>query len=119
MQQERQPRGFNGHNGKIQLWYDSCYTVVHKVQQWLRQGTDMTLNTQKQLHVCSMSEWVIKFNSLFGTVDIRVPVAHTSHVFIAYTLELTSLTYITHNMEVMINFKQNILIKKTKSEGTH
>ena len=35
----------------------------------------------------SVSEWVIKFNSLFGTLDIGVHVVHTSHVIITYTLE--------------------------------
>ena len=40
-----------------------------------------------------VSEWVIKFNSLFWTMDIRVHVVHTSHEIITYTLEsLSSLT---------------------------
>ena len=41
----------------------------------------------------SMSEWVIKFNGVFGTADIGVHVVYTSHVIITYTLEsLSSLT---------------------------
>ena len=31
-----------------------------------------------------LSEWVIKFNRLFGTADIRVHVVYTSRVIIAY-----------------------------------
>ena len=52
-----------------------------------------------------LSEWVIKFNGLLGTVDIDVHIVHTSHVIIAYTLEtLSSFTQITHNLQVTINF---------------
>ena len=40
-----------------------------------------------------MSEWVIKFNGLFGTADITVYVVHTNRVIIAYALE--SLLYLT------------------------
>ena len=37
-----------------------------------------------------VSEWVIKFNGLFQTVDIRDHVIHISRVTIAYTLESSS-----------------------------
>ena len=37
-----------------------------------------------------VSEWVIEFNSLFGTVDTGVHVVHTSCVIITYTSELLS-----------------------------
>ena len=67
------------------------------------------------------SEWVIKFNGLSWAADIKVHVIHKSNVTITYTLEsLSSLTYITHNLQVTINLRKNYK-KKTnaKSEGTH
>ena len=55
--------------------------------------------------VCQLQEWVIKFNCHLGTADIRVRIGHTSCVIIAYTLEsLSSLTQVTHNLQVTINF---------------
>ena len=40
-----------------------------------------------------VSEWVIKFNGIWGAADIAVYVVHKSRVIIAYTLEsLSSLT---------------------------
>ena len=55
--------------------------------------------------VCQLQEWVIKFNCHLGTADIRVRIVHTSCVIIAYTLEsLSSLTQVTHNLQVTINF---------------
>ena len=38
----------------------------------------------------SVSEWVIKFNSLFRTVDSEIYVIHISHVIVTYTSELLS-----------------------------
>ena len=62
-----------------------------------------------------VSEWVIKFNGLLGTSDIGVHVVYTSCVIITYILEsLSSLTMITHKIQVAINLKKNILKKKHK-----
>ena len=48
--------------------------------------------------------WVIKINGLSRTVDSEV---HISRVIIAYTLEqLSSLTYITHDLQVIVNCKK-------------
>ena len=48
----------------------------------------------------SLSEWVIKFISLFLPADIGVHIVHISHVIITLTLEsLSSLTKIIHNLQ--------------------
>ena len=61
--------------------------------------------TTDAIFVCQLQEWVIKFNCHLGTADIRVRIVHTSYVIIAYTLEsLPSLTQVTHNLQVTINF---------------
>ena len=66
-------------------------------------------------------EWVIRFNGLLRTADIEVQVVHTSRVIIAYTLEsLSSHTYITHNLQATINFKETKIKKENqKCEDTH
>ena len=69
----------------------------------------------------SVSEWVIKFNGLLGTVDMGVNIVHSSRVIITYTLEsVSSLTQITHNIQATVNFKKKYIKKETqKSGGTH
>ena len=66
--------------------------------------------TTDAIFVCQLQEWVIKFNCHLGTADIRVHIVHTSYVIIAYTLEsLPSLTQVTHNLQVTINFNNFFL----------
>ena len=66
--------------------------------------------TTDAIFVCQLQEWVIKFNCHLGTADIRVRIVHTSYVIIAYTLEsLPSLTQVTHNLQVTINFNNFFL----------
>ena len=72
--------------------------------------------------ICKVSEWVIKFNSLFGDSGHRGPCRpYKPCNHIAYTLEsLSSLTQITHNLQAIINSKKKDIEKETqKSEGTH
>ena len=45
---------------------------------------------EKLSELSVMSELVIKFNSLFGTVDTGVHIVHRSCVIITYTLESLS-----------------------------
>ena len=71
-----------------------------------------------------MSEWVCErgreFNSLSRTADSEVHVIHISHVIITYTLELlSSLTWITHNLQDTINLWKNKWKRNTKNERTH
>ena len=55
-------------------------------------------------HQVNHSEWVIKFNGLFGTADTGAHVVHTSRVIITYALEtLFSLTQTTHIIQATIN----------------
>ena len=70
-----------------------------------------------------VSGWVIRFNGLLRTVDtVHIsPYNPYIHVIITYTLEsLSSLTKITHNLQVTINFRKKwIKHTHTQSEGTH
>ena len=62
------------------------------------------------------SEW-LNLTAFLGTADSEV---HISHVITAYTLEsLSSLTYITHNLQATINFKEKVIKKEQQNEDTH
>ena len=64
-----------------------------------------------------MSEWVIKFKGLLGTADIGVHVVHIIRVIMTYTFEsLSSLPYITQNIQVTINSKKKKILKKSKTK---
>ena len=61
----------------------------------------------------------IRLSAFFGTEDIGVHIVHISRVIITYTLGyLSSLTKITHNLQVIINLrKKTIKMINEKSEG--
>ena len=66
-----------------------------------------------------MSEW-LSLTAFLEKADIDVHIVHISRVIKAYTLEsLSSLTYITHNLQATINFKKEWIKKEQKGEGTH
>ena len=75
----------------------------------------------RKLKLCSVSEW-FSLMAFLGTADIRVHIAHTSRVIIAFTLESSFILPHTDNTQyVGPNWLQEKRYKKEtqKGEGTN
>ena len=95
-------------------WY---HQMQISVWWWQFTTSDYTPQHSRGPH---QSEW-LNLKASLGTVDSEVHIVHISHVITAYTLKsLSSLIYITHNLQATINFKKKGIKKEQqKSEGTH
>ena len=86
--------------------YCLFYMHIH-CQQWLNKNVNLRS--------------VININCLFRTSDIEAHVIQISRVGIHFALESSvSLTLITHNLQIAINFKEKWMKNKHKiGEGTN
>ena len=92
---------------------------------WTNNAENITALVRGNFHWQSASnaEWVsesINLTSFLGTADSEVHIVHISCVIIAYILEsLSSLKYITHNLQATIYFKEKGIKKENTKNWGH